>query len=90
MKGIYKFKFDCRRSGSLSGIFVAGKDDVENIIGKEVYFGEVLGKHSEVYGTIDENEISFVTDDPIAVEIFEKYNLSSGYNPFRYLRDEEE
>jgi hypothetical protein len=35
--------------GALSGIFVAEEEAVEALIasGKEVYFGEVLGKHSE-------------------------------------------
>jgi len=85
-KAIYRLNFDCQRMGSLQGIFVALKEDVEilkfNAI--QIYFGEVLGKHSEVYGPVDDGEIEMVTDDPTAVEIFEKYDLASGYNPFQY------
>lgn len=86
-KGIFKLTFDCGRSGELHGIFVAKKYDVKELVesGEEVYFGEVLGKHSEVYGPIEESEIELVTDDLHAIEIFEKYDLSSGYNPFDYL-----
>lgn len=84
MKAIYKLNFDCGRDGGLDGIFIADKEYVDMLIGSgiEVYFGEVLGKHSEVYGEIEETDIKLVTDDPIAIEIFEKYDLSSGYNPF--------
>ena len=84
MKAIYKLNLDCGRYGNLYGIFVADKEYVDTLIdsGIEVYFGEVLGKHSDVYGEIEETDIKLVTDDPIAIEIFERYDLSSGYNPF--------
>jgi len=32
------------------------------LINKEVYFGEIAGKHSEIYGTIEESEISIETN----------------------------
>lgn len=93
-KAIYKFYADCGRMGFLDGVFVAEKQKVKNIIGKKVYFGEVLGKHSEIYGTIEEDEITFISDDPHFVELFEKHDLSSGYNPIEYYEldnyDEEE
>ena len=53
MKAIYQFHWDCGRMGDIAGLFVASKQDVQDAIGKEIYFGEVLGKHSEVYGTLD-------------------------------------
>lgn len=90
MKAIYKMTFDCGRMGELTGIFTADSKDIKNLIGKEVYFGEVLGKHSEVYGTIDKNEIKLVTKEKEAIEVFEKYGLESGYNPFDYISDSEE
>ena len=86
MKALYKMYCDCGRMGSLEGIFVSEKEDVKILVeeGIEVYFGEVLGKHSEISGSIDNDELTEVTDDPKIIEIFEKYNLSSGYNPFDY------
>lgn len=94
-KGIYKMSLYCGRMGDLNGIFIAKKEDVKNLIGKEVYFGEVLGKHSEVVWNFEEKDLEFVTDDEKVIELFEKHNLTSGYNPFDYetlgeLMNEEE
>lgn len=85
--GIYKLNFDCGRMGSLEGIFAAYSDEVKQLIdsGVEVYFGEVLGKHSEVYGSIDESEITFLTDNEEFVRMFVDNDMQSGYNPFNYL-----
>lgn len=85
-KAIYKFNFDCGRQGTLTGTFIEDKSYVEYLIkeGIVVYFGEVLGKHSEVYGKIDEGEIIFVSDDPQNIKVMEDLKLESGYNPFEY------
>ena len=85
-KAIYKLSIDCGRSGDLEGVFIATKQQVTKLISSkiEVYFGEVLGKHSEVYGAIEKKEIKLLTDDPTAVEIVEKYKLTNGFNPFDY------
>lgn len=88
-KGLYKFNFDCGRMGELNGIFIADSKDVESVIGKEVYFGEVLGKHSEIYGTIDEGEIKLITDDPEIVSLMEENNISTGFNPLDYVEESE-
>lgn len=90
MKAIYRFKCDCGRMGKLEGIFIADSTDVKNLIGSSVNFGEVLGKHSEVCGEIEEHEIELVTDDEKCVEMFEFFNLATGYNPFDYLENEED
>lgn len=75
--------------GSLEGIFVANPQKVKQLIDseKEVYFGEVLGKHSEICGPISEGEITMVSDDPGFVELFEAHDLSSGFCPFDYIED---
>lgn len=88
-KGLYKFNFDCGRMGELNGIFIADSKDVESVIGKEVYFGEVLGKHSDIYGTIDEGEIKLITDDPEVVSLMEENNISTGFNPLDYVEESE-
>jgi len=86
MKAIYKLNLDCGRYGSLYGIFVADKEYVDTLIdsGIEVYFGEVLGEHSDVYGEIEETDIQLVTDDVKVVDMFEEYELSTGIDPFDY------
>lgn len=86
MKAIFKLNFDCGRSGALSGVFVSTQERVNALInsGVDVYFGEVLGKHSEVFGPIEESEVEFITDDPNFIEIFEKHGLETGFDPFNY------
>lgn len=85
-KGIYKLHFDCGRQGELNGIFVDTDVRVSKLIesGINVYFGEVLGKHSEVCGPIEECDISLVSEEENAVKLFEENNLQNGFNPFGY------
>jgi hypothetical protein len=95
MNYLWKFYWDCGRSGEVEGLFVATEDEVNAVIGQGVYFGEILGKHSEVRGTIDEGEITKVNLDTETVEKVSKILGStwSGYNPLEYLEesdDEEE
>lgn len=91
MKGIYRMKIEFR-AGNLSGIFVANRQSVQAwlSVGCELYFGEVLGKGSNVGGKIGEGDIKLITEDSHAVEIFEKHNLQTGYNPFDYLPEEDD
>ena len=88
MKYLYKFYWDCGRSGYLEGLFVATEDEVNQAIGSEAYFGEVLGKHSEVYGTIDEGDIKKLDISSEAVEEVSKYlgETWSGFNPLNYVK----
>lgn len=85
-------EFDCGRMGVLSGIFIADTEAMNELIKseKEVYFGEVLGKHSEVNGPIEDCDVELVTTDEKVIAIFEEHDLSSGFNPFDYIDDEEE
>jgi hypothetical protein len=90
MKAIYKLHFDCGRQGELTGIFVADKAKMNGLIqsGAEVYFGEVLGKHSDIAGPIEESDITMVSDDQDFVALFEKHDMATGYNPFDYIEEE--
>lgn len=85
-KGIYRLNAEFGRMGDLTGIFIANKEHVKILIeyGIKVYWGEVLGKHSEVYGSIDESELTLVSDNPEAIKIIEELRLENGYNPFDY------
>ena len=85
-KGIYRLNAEFGRMGDLTGIFIANKEHVKILIeyGIEVYWGEVLGKHSEVYGSLDESELTLVSDNPEAIKIIEELRLENGYNPFDY------
>lgn len=91
-QGIYKFHFDCGRGGTLYGLFIAKVQDMKNLVKskKEVYFGEVAGKHSEVYGSVDKTDFTLVSIKEEDVEVVERLNLETGYNPFDYLSEENE
>lgn len=80
---LWSFHWDCGRAGDLEGVFKATKDDVKRLVGYDVYFGEVLGKHSEVYGRIEERDIKLLSDDPIEVINAKE----SGYDPLEFIDD---
>lgn len=82
-KAIYKFHFDCGRMGTLTGVFIEDPARVKKLIESqdEIYFGEVLGKHSEIAGPLSEEDVTLVSDDPKAIEIIESLDLETGFNP---------
>lgn len=92
MKNLYSFYVDCGRMGELEGLFVASPKEVEEVVGKEAYFGEVLGKHSEVDIQIMQHHIGLVSDDQEKVEWLESVigceNIS-GFNPLDYIEEGE-
>lgn len=88
-KGVYKLNIDCGRMGSLEGVFIATKEQIDFAIGRHHYFGEVLGKHSDIYGELESDEVEFITDDSNVIEIMERHNLCSGFNPLHYLGEDE-
>ncbi len=76
--------------GEVEGIFTCEKEQLEKAYGKEVYFGEILGKHSEVCGTLEEDAITILSDDQDFVKKFEEIlgaGTVSGYNPLSYISD---
>lgn len=92
MNKLWKFHWDCGRQGDLYGVFIATEEEVRSLEGKSVYFGEVLGKHSEVYGTIEQGEITLLTENTEAVKALQEAcgKTISGFNPLQYLRDQDE
>lgn len=82
---VYKWAWDCGRMGNLDGLFVADEQDVADAAGKDVYFGEVLGKHSEVYGELKAEEFTELSADD-AVVAFVKEHGPFGWNPLGYIR----
>lgn len=86
MKAIYEMNFSCGRQGDLDGKFIADTEYVKYLVENklEVSFGEVLGKHSDVFGRFGEEEIKMISDDPVKIQMFEENNFGSGFNPFDY------
>lgn len=89
MKKVYKFFWDCGRMGNVEGIFVADDEEVKKHIGSRIYFGEILGKHSEIDGSLEWKDLTVLTDDQDFIEKAIKFGIDSfGYNPLRYLPDD--
>lgn len=89
-KYLWKFYWDCGRMGEVSGLFVATEDEINKSIGKEVYFGEILGKHSEVCGTLDREDLEKINLDSVSTERVAEFlgDTWSGYNPLKYIDEE--
>ncbi len=87
MKKLYQFYWDCGRAGSVEGLFIAEEDFVNKHIGNSVYFGEILGKHSEVEGTMDEDDLKIIDIPNNVVELLEEKlgKTISGYNPLESM-----
>lgn len=90
MKKVYKFTWDCGRQGCVNGTFVADEADMDAAMGKQIYFGEILGKHSEIYGELDCGDIEVLSDIPEEVAVFEKLGGCFGYNPLQYIQEGQE
>ena len=73
--------------GSVEGVFVSDEETVKSGIGKNVYFGEILGKHSEVHGTLDEGDLEVLSEDQDFINKFEEIVGSTGYNPLEYINE---
>lgn len=92
MKKLYKFYWNCGRMGDLEGLFVADEIDIEAAIGSEIYFGDVLGKHSDIGDKLSRGDLKVKSEDQELidklVELFGGNNIS-GYNPLDYISEDE-
>jgi hypothetical protein len=87
-KILVRFEIDYDRQGSVDGLFVTTKEQMEALSGVNINFGEILGKHSEVW--IDDfNWTEFctvLTDEQDKIEFLIDllgWNIS-GYDPSDY------
>jgi hypothetical protein len=102
---LWKFQWDCGRQGVVTGIFAATQEEVTAAIGRHVYFGEVLGKHSEIFGDLDENDITeiigtqehikwliaaFGATKGIFLNVPSESITITGHNPLQHLREASE
>jgi len=86
-EGIYRWSESFGRMGSLNGIFTAREDEVADFIGKHVYFGEVLGKYSDIECDLTAEQFELLTNDADFVEKFKRFGLSTGTDPIQKLRE---
>jgi hypothetical protein len=92
---LYSFYVDCGRHGEIEGLFIALEQSVKDSIGKFVYLGEVLGKHSEISFDLEEDmftdyfasQLNAEEKHQKAVDLFGISGIS-GVNPFDYIEEE--
>ena len=92
MKKLYSFFWDCGRMGDVEGLFIAEESEVDAAIGSQVYFGEILGKHSDISGTLSSVDLKFISDEQDKIDWLLGIigpNVS-GYNPLDYVQQEED
>ena len=92
MNKLYQFHWDCGRMGHLYGLFIAEEADVSEVVGEEIYFGEVLGKHSEIVGTLEEGDLTVKSEDQDLIKKLQGIfgDHLSGFNPLDYYDPEQE
>jgi hypothetical protein len=89
---LYKFNKYFYRQGDLEGVFIAEPEQIDNLIGSNVYFGEALGKHSSVSCVIKEQDIKQLDVlDSTVNDLLKVIGTDiSGYNPLNYLLEPDE
>ena len=77
----------------MSGLFICTKEELETLKGREVYFGETLGKHSEVTTNDAYDYCEIISEDQDLIHdlltVFGSNNIS-GYNPLDYVEESED
>lgn len=85
---LYSLYVDFGRMGDIQGLFASSEDALQDVYGKKIYLGEVLGKHSEVYFDLQPDMLTKLNVDPDAVKQIVNAvgdTSISGYNPFDYV-----
>ena len=92
MRKLYSFFWDCGRMGDVEGLFIAEEFEVDSAIGSQVRFGEILGKHSDISGTLSSVDLKVISDEQDRIDWLLGIvgPTVSGYNPLEYVRQEED
>jgi hypothetical protein len=86
------YKFDVRiGDATLSGMFISTEEEVSDLYGKEIYFGNVLGPDSEVAVRMsDDLFLKLEVSENVIDELEQNCGTSIvGYNPLDYASMEE-
>ncbi len=74
-KHICRYRMYVHRSSDIEGVFIMSDDElklVEEINGYNVRYGEVAGKHSEVYYELYRKDIEIISSDKSDIAVFER------------------
>jgi len=84
---LWRFSWDSRM-GLVESYFVATAKEIQEALGEEIYFGEILGKHSEVQGILEAGDFELISTDQRFVSSFKELVGSTGHCPLDYLEEE--
>ena len=93
---LFKFEWDCGRQGNLRGMFLAEQSEIDGLMGQNIVFGEVLGKHSYIEGILEEEDLEEVElqtgDIDVLKRVFDlpQGGTIQGYNPLDYDWEEDD
>lgn len=91
---IVEYFLDYGRMGELNGLFICTETEYNQSIGRKVYWGEVLGKHSEVYHTLEADDLLIKSDDQEFITKLREvlgvtWNIS-GFNPIARIQERDD
>jgi hypothetical protein len=75
MKRLCRYRLDFYRFASLEGVFVLTDDEfaaIQEMDGREVQYGEVAGKHSDVHKAIIISKLEILSDKEEEIAFFER------------------
>lgn len=87
MKTLYKFRLDCGRMGYIESVFVEDDEIIKASLGKEIHFGEILGKHSEIFCNLSDSHLTVLSQDSNVCDIIETHVGATGHCPMDYLNE---
>ena len=95
MMSLWKFDVNYFRHGHIFGLFIAEESKVLQAIhsGQTVYFGEILGKYSEItYDFRDHDFVKILLSQETLQELCDAFQSTDlvGINPLNYIGEEEE
>lgn len=95
---MHNFKFlvnyykDCGRAGNVQGLFVTTEKEIESIVEYgSVWFGEILGKHSNIVIKFTKEDFNILTEDQVFIDRLVGYighETISGYNPLHFMAED--
>jgi len=89
---LVEYFVECGRMGDLNGLFVCTEEEMQQAIGKTVEWGEVLGKHSDIYHVLKPEHFTIKSNDQEFIsKLVDLLGYSiSGFNPIDKLSEDEE
>lgn len=92
MRKLYEYLENFGRMGTLSGRMLLTDEEHAGLLGKSIWVGDELGKHSEVEVTFSNETVRLVTDNQEFLAMAEKLGVSlhSGFDIAGRIKEEGE